>query len=710
MLNPLLNPAYSLPPLGAALVGVILLTVVLSKGRRTRGNRLFSGLLICMTLHSLLIFGMRSSLNTEQALIFARIAVVPCFAIFALFYHFILIFTNTQGQRYISTVAYIILILLAALIPTDLMIKNLRVESYGYAPIQGLVTYIISPLTFVFLGGTAYNLVRRYRQSSSSSERNRILYLLTAILFPLLGALLDSFTNLPPAYVWGNLIFCLLTTIAILKYHLLDINIILQRSLVYLVMSAIVAIPYVGILYLLHYFIEPAIEKWWVHSTIILGLAIILHPIYSRAQEWVDRLFYRDRYSYVMALEQFAQEAQSIEDLKKLGDSMTHLIRGALRTSSICLLLPSEIQQGFTITSHVGLKVPKTGVILSNNSPLVNWLDLHGNIINAKQLDVIPQLQSITLKDKDNLQRMEAKLCVPLKTRQGQLSGILILGPKLSQQPYSDGERRLLMTLSSQMAIALENAHLYEIEKTARVELEKLNKQKTEFLHSVAHELKTPLTAVISSSEILSEDLPESREFRGRLINNIRRSAESMNRRITELTNLAKMQIGEIEVELEPLETSRIISEIASQSEVLFQAKEQTLTLKIQGTLPRVNADRARLEEVLLNLLSNANKFSPVGSDIVLRAREADGEIIIEVEDQAPLVTQKEKERLFEPYYRGEDDDERRRTTGLGLGLAISKKLVELHGGKIWVESRSRKGNTFAFSLPVMNKREKEIE
>ena len=121
-----------------------------------------------------------------------------------------------------------------------------------------------------------------------------------------------------------------------------------------------------------------------------------------------------------------------------------------------------------------------------------------------------------------------------------------------------------------------------------------------------------------------------------------------MNRKITELTNMARMQIGEIEVKLKPLETSRLISEIASQSEVLFQAKEQTLTLKIQGILPRVNADRSRLEEVLLNLLSNANKFSPVGSDIVLRAREVDGKMIVEVEDQAPQVTEKEKEARVE--------------------------------------------------------------
>jgi len=469
-------------------------------------------------------------------------------------------------------------------------------------------------------------------------------------------------------------------------------------------MSAIVAIPYVGVLYLLHYFIEPAIEKWWVHSTIILGLAVILHPMYSRAREWVDRLFYRDRYNYLMALEQFAQEVQSIEDLKKLGDSITHLIRGALRASGVCLLLPSERQHGFTITSHIGLKEPEPGVILSNNSPLIKWLDLHGDIVTAERLDVIPQLQSVTLKDKDNLQRMEAKLCVPLKTRQGQLSGVLILGPKLSQQSYSDGERRLLMTLSSQMAIVLENAHLYEIEKTARKQLEEQDKMKTEFLHSVAHELNTPLTAILASSELLDEESSEARLFKSRLVRNIRRSALSMHRRVSELLDFARTQTNRLEINPIMLEIGSSIADVTSQVDILFKNKQQELTLEIPNSLPKVNADGGRLEQVLYNLLSNANKFSPAGSQIIVRVKHEDGEVIVEVEDSAPAITEDEKIRLFEPYYRGEDEDERMRLSGLGLGLTVSKKILEMHQGKIWLKNRPEGGNIFGFSLPALSR------
>jgi len=278
------------------------------------------------------------------------------------------------------------------------------------------------------------------------------------------------------------------------------------------------------------------------------------------------------------------------------------------------------------------------------------------------------------------------------------------LGQKLGQQTYSSEDRELLSSLASQMAMALENARLYDSEKTMRMELEKLDEQKTEFLHSVAHELKTPLTAVISSSEILSEDSPTSHRLREKLITNIRTSAESMNRRVTELLDLAQMQIGKLVVEPTSLEMGRAITEMASQLEVLFEKKKQTLTLEIPDSLPEANVDRVKLEQVLFNLLSNAHKFSPSGSDIILRIREVDRKIIVEVEDSAPVVTEEEKEKLFDPYYRGGDSDMRKRLPGIGLGLAISKKLVELHGGEIWVKSKPGKGNTFAFSLPILDR------
>jgi signal transduction histidine kinase len=268
---------------------------------------------------------------------------------------------------------------------------------------------------------------------------------------------------------------------------------------------------------------------------------------------------------------------------------------------------------------------------------------------------------------------------------------------------YSKEDERLLIAVASRMAVELENAALYNAEKTIRHQLEKENELKTEFLHSVAHELKTPLTAILSSSELLSEEASIDPHFRKRLSDNIRKSADRMDKRVSELLDLARMQIGELSITPTPLEIGPLITESALQLNILFTNKRQTLALEIPSSLPKVNADKGRLEQILSNLLSNANKFSPAGSKIVLRARKADGKVIIEVEDSAPAVTEEEKGKLFNPYYRGDDADKRQRFPGLGLGLAISRRLVELHQGEIWVETKPVEGNIFAFSLPALD-------
>jgi len=287
-----------------------------------------------------------------------------------------------------------------------------------------------------------------------------------------LGAGLDGFTNLPPAAIWANLIFSILCSVAILKYHLLDIRLVVRKSLVYLLVSVTVAVPYVSILLLLNQILKATIEPWWVHAIIILLLAIVLRPLYSWAQHLVDRLFYRDRYDHLRALQRFGHEAQSVVNLEELGANMVQLVSSALRTSSAYLLLPSESKQGLVVVSSTGLDSPPSGVILMGSSPLVKWLELHGDILSTEQLDIAPQLQSFSLKEKSNLERMGAKLYVPIKTRQSQLSGILVLGQKLSQQSYSDEDKQLLTALSSQMAMALENARLYSDALRARENLE----------------------------------------------------------------------------------------------------------------------------------------------------------------------------------------------------------------------------------------------
>jgi len=696
------DPSYVLPPLIGAFVTVLLLLMTLVWSRRDTNTLIFSGFLISMVMWNLFLFAMRASPDPQRALTWEKATVVPVLVAFVLYYHFTIVYTNSRGQRNVLLAAYLLLIVFAALAPTKIVIEGIRIEYYGYAPILSPISYLWFAIGPVLILGGAYNLFKRYKASGSSEERNRLIYLGTAVVFPLLGAVLDGFTNLPPTSIWCNLVFSTMCTIAIMRYHLLDITVVIRRGAAYALMSTIVAVPYVGIIILFNNVFGTSNIPTWTYPTLLILLALCLQPLWQIVQRVVDRVFYRERYDFLKQLEYFSQEAHDISNLERLASSLVKLISRALQTSGVHLLLLLSESGDFTVVSSTNGSAAK--LTLKYQSPLLRWLQSNKRLLRRQELDIIPQLRSLSVKERDQIKEIGAELFIPLKTNTDELVGLLVLGEKPSRQPYSEEDQRLIQTVASRVAIELENARLYARETMMRQELERQDTQKTEFLHSVAHELKTPLTAIISSSELISaEDLSATPSQRKRLIDNINRSAWLMDKRVAELLDLAKVQLGSLHLNSEALDISGLIDEVVVQLSSLFKNKGQSLEVKLQGSLPPAKADRERIEQVLLNLMSNANKFSPTGSKVTLRAREAQNKIQVEVEDSAPVISDEDKGKLFDPYYRGGNEDERERVPGLGLGLAICKRLIELHQGRIWIENESGNGNTFIFSLPMWN-------
>jgi len=281
------------------------------------------------------------------------------------------------------------------------------------------------------------------------------------------------------------------------------------------------------------------------------------------------------------------------------------------------------------------------------------------------------------------------------------------MGRKRSALTYSEEEERLIKAIATQMSMGLENARLYAKEVAQRRELMRQAEEKTEFLAVVSHELKTPLAAILGCAELMAEENcanPSSPQHKIRKV--ISSSAKSMEEKLSRLLDLARMQRGGWSLELQPLDFLSLIDEAHARTLSLFRGRGQILSLEVPDSLPMIEGDRERLLEVLLNILSNASKFSPEGSSITLRAGTEDTSLMVEVEDEAPPITLEESQLIFTPYYRGRDAS-KRRIPGLGLGLFISKQIVERHGGKIWVRSED-KGNTFGVSLSLVSARQLE--
>ncbi len=255
------------------------------------------------------------------------------------------------------------------------------------------------------------------------------------------------------------------------------------------------------------------------------------------------------------------------------------------------------------------------------------------------------------------------------------------------------------------MLAALQQANeelkeLYQNEKGLRQQLETEILKRIEFTRALVHELKTPLTPVVASSELLLEEVKEKPLVD--LAQNIYDGASNLNRRIDELLDLAKSEIGTLQVNPMPMDPVSILNDTVRSVMPMALRYRQSLNLELPPSLPEVWADAERFRQVVLNLLNGSFKFSSPGGKITLRAREEGTNLIVEVQDTGRGISEKEQERLFQPYHQAESD--RGRLSGLGLGLALSKSVVELHGGQIWVKSREGEGSTFSFSMPLAAK------
>ena len=238
---------------------------------------------------------------------------------------------------------------------------------------------------------------------------------------------------------------------------------------------------------------------------------------------------------------------------------------------------------------------------------------------------------------------------------------------------------------------------LYRQERDLRQQLEMEMKRRVEFTRALAHELKTPLTPMLISSQVLASELKEEPLLS--LARNISRGASNLNSRIDELLDLAKGEIGMLQLKDELLDASQLLREVAEYVSPVASSRGQYLILELPDSLPLVKADKVRLRQIVLNLLNNALNFTPEGGRITLRAGQKDASLVVEVEDNGPGIAEEEHHHLFEPYHRMEVAGER--LSGLGLGLALCKTLVALHGGQIWVKSRVGEGSSFSFSLPL---------
>ncbi len=296
-----------------------------------------------------------------------------------------------------------------------------------------------------------------------------------------------------------------------------------------------------------------------------------------------------------------------------------------------------------------------------------------------------------------------APLVLPILA-QDQLLGVVELGEHESGRAWTEEDRTLAEAAVQQLALALQDARTYQLTQQALEEMREADRLKTQFLANMSHELRTPLNSIIGFSRVILKGIDGPiNETQAQDLTAIYNSGQHLLGLINDILDLSRIEAGKMELAFTEVDLGEIIRSVMSTAAGLVKDKPIDLSLDVPASLPLIQADNIRIRQVLLNLISNATKFTERGKvGVEARIAPTDGkqEVVVTVFDTGPGISAEDQEKLFEPFSQV-DASPTRKTGGSGLGLSICRHLVELHDGRIWLESEPGKGSRFSFAIPV---------
>ncbi len=713
---------YALIALINGLVSSILGPFVYLKNPKETTHKTFGLFCLAIAVWSYSYFLWQISTTEKMALFWSRGLMAGAVLIPIFYFHFVLALVGKIKKKFLFF-GYLIFILFFLINFTPWFIKGIRPKlNFVFWPDPGILYHPFLLVWSFYAFYTIYLLLRHY-SISVGIKKAQLKYITVSTTIGYLGGITNYFLwydiPLPPVGNWAITLYMGLVAYAIIKHRLMDIRIVMGKVAVYVFSFLSVLGAGLGLIFLNNQLSRPVPFNVFFPGVIIVP--IILFQLVFRLFERIgSKYFYYVFYSYQKVLTDLGRRLTRVLNLDKLCSLIIRTLIRTMKLDRIVILLREPETKGYRIQKNIGFK-EEDGISLVKDNSLTGYLEKIQEPLVAEEISLAIK----TVKDeeekgnleklKENMKRIEVGLCLPLFSKR-KIIGMIVLGNKISGDPYSKEDLDLLTTLSSQASIALQNAWLYnqvqdlsenlqeEVDeqtkklreqarepKQANKELRKLDKTKSEFISIASHQLRTPLTSIKAClSMILGGDYGKIAKEMKKDLANVFSLNEQLIRIINDLLDISKIELGKMEVKKTKNQIENLLQGCCEEMKLKAEEKKlQFIFKKPKNPLPELNIDELKIRQVITNLIDNAIRYTQKGS------------ITISVKDTGAGLTKEEQKHIFKGFSRG-TAGKSLSAEGAGLGLHIAKKYLDLHQGRIWAQSSGKgKGSTFYVEIPI---------
>jgi len=596
----------------------------------------------------------------------------------SLLIHFSLIFPKRlYGSKFALSTVYMFITILGLAI-NSVQLKIVTGKELFYVDLYHTLWKV---LLLILLSGTLWAIVNfsiSFFSNREDSDRRRVQWalwglligLMPYILFWVIPNLLNAGLLFDEEYSMAFLILIPLSfVIGVLKYKLFDIEFIFSKSIVYGTITIILTGLFFFTIYALSTVFSNAIgETQPVYSLIsAVFIAIIFNPLRIKVQGFVDRYFYRVRYDFRKAIYKVNQNLADCNTSKELGEKLLREINEIIPARKSSILLKDGDGEHFRFLAGINESADNT--------------DITDTIINNPDYIIM----------------------IPLTAQLGKEIGAIMLGEKLSAIKYLDSDLEILKTFADSAASLLQRIELREkiiINEIEKKRLEELNSMKSDFVSSVSHELKTPLTSIQLFAETLMSDREISKNKQKEYAEIIYGESGRLTRIINTILDFSKIERGIKQYYFETICLNNIIEYILNTMEYQFKKDNADIINDVCSEKLFINADSDAISEVLINLLSNALKYSGENPRIEVSLKRDNDHTLVSIKDNGKGIEEKELDNIFENFYRIQKEN-KKHTGGAGIGLAIVKNIITAHDGEIKVESKVGIGSIFSLKFKI---------